>query len=78
MQSETCKNVEYCWRDQEREVKEGGPQRSEGKQSRVTDLKRHQGIGPEEEEGSYNLIHIKNGWWRRGVIKVPLSNINIK
>ncbi len=78
MQSETYKNVEYCWRDQESKVEEGGLQRTEGKQGRVTEAKMYQGIGPEGEEGSYNLIHIKNGWWRRSVIKVPLSNINIK
>lgn len=57
---------------------EGGLQRSEGKQGRVTEAKRHQRIGTEGEEGSYNLIQIKNDWWRRGVIKVPLSDINIK
>lgn len=42
------------------------------------ETKRHQSIGTDREEGSYNLRHIKNDWWRRGVIKVPLSNINIK
>lgn len=54
MQSESYNNMEYCWRDQQRQRKVGGG---------VTEAKRHQGTGPEGEEGSYNFIHIKNDWW---------------
>lgn len=55
-----------------------GCEKVKGSRGRVTEAKRHQGMGTEGEEGSYNLIQIKNDWWRRGVIKVPLSDINIK
>lgn len=52
--------MEICRGDQERHIVEGGLQRSEKKQGTVTEKKRHQGIGAEGEEGSCNLVHIKN------------------
>lgn len=66
-------------RGRQREV---GCKEAKGKQGRVTELPvikaRHEGIGIERGRGSYNLVRIKNDWWRRGVIKAPLSYINIK
>lgn len=60
MQSGSYKDLEICRGDQERHIVEGGLQRSETKQGTVTEKKRHQGLRAEGEEGSCNLVHIKN------------------
>lgn len=57
MQSKSYKDVEYCWRDQEREVVKGGLQRSEGKQGRGNDRGKDIKLHAQKERKGATNIH---------------------